>query len=164
MLILPYLLLARNWINRVILEATCINIGSLSQKYTHFRSTFDPRPVLDMLFSYLSLQPNKMAFTENWKYTISRMEDTKSYLFKRYITNILKYNNILSEYETSFRSELRTALSGKDPRTVLASWSAWMRIGTVIRTGQSGLWSHDFRNDIRSLFVYIYIEGFLYHL
>ena len=71
-------------------------------------------------FSYLSLQPNKMAFTENWKYTISRMEDTKSYLFKRYITNILKYNNILSEYETSFRSELRTALSGRDPRIALA--------------------------------------------
>ena len=86
----------------------------------HFR----PTSGLNMLFSYLSLQPNKMAFTENWKYTISRMEDTKSYLFKRYITNILKYNNILSEYETSFRSELRTALSGKDPRTVLASWSA----------------------------------------
>ena len=53
-----------------------------------------------------------MAFTENWKYTTSRMEDTKSYLFQRYITNILKYNNILSEYETSFRSELRNALSG----------------------------------------------------
>ena len=51
-------------------------------------------------------------FSENWKNSMYRMGDTKSYLFKRYITNILKYNNILAEYETSFRAELRNALSG----------------------------------------------------
>lgn len=58
-------------------------------------------------FSCLSV--NKVSFLQNWTRGTARMLDTKGYLFKRFITNILKYKNILGQYEKAFRANLREA-------------------------------------------------------
>jgi hypothetical protein len=55
------------------------------------------------------LAMNKISFLENWNRAMSRMSETKSYIFKRYVTNVLKYKNILNRYEKEFRGNLKVA-------------------------------------------------------
>ena len=39
---------------------------------------------------------------------MSRISETKSYLFRRFVTNIFKYKSILAKYENDFRQKLRS--------------------------------------------------------